>query len=345
MPLAHALLSLLARGDKHGYELRRDVEREFGPDWRIDFGQLYRELARMEREGWVKARAEIKAKGPARKVRIITPAGRRELTRWAGKTLAPARNRDELSVWRRFVQTRDGGVERALVAIGNDDFVLQLLAQTLAAEHPQIRFEMQSAASLAGLNALREGQADLAGIHLLDLESGEYNVPYVKYLLPEDEVVLVTLAHREQGLLLAPGNPLGVRGVRDLARSRVRLINRRRGAGTRLLLYHLLKRAHVDPSEIKDYDREAPTHDALAATIASGGADAGPGIRAAAEKWKLAFVPLGEERYDLAIPRTVFESPQLRPLLDVLNRKAFHRQAGAIPGYDVSKMGTVVART
>jgi molybdate-binding protein len=345
MPLAHALLSLLARGEKHGYELRRDLEREFGPDWRIDFGQLYRELARMEREGWVRVRTETKTKGPARKVRTITADGKRELSRWAGKTLAPARRRDELSVWRRFVQTRDGGVERALVAIGNDDFVLQLLARTLAAEHPQIRFEMQSAASLAGLNALREGQADLAGVHLLDLESGEYNVAYVKYLLPEDEVVLVTLARREQGLLLAPGNPLGIRGVRDLTHRRVRLINRRRGAGTRLLLYHMLKRARVSPSDIRDYEREAPSHDALASTIASGGADAGPGIRAAAEKWKLAFVPLGEERYDLAIPRTVFESSQLRPLLDVLNRKSFHRQAATIPGYDVAEMGTIVART
>jgi molybdate-binding protein/DNA-binding PadR family transcriptional regulator len=345
MPLAHALLALLSRGERHGYELRRELEREFGPDWRIDFGQLYRELARMEREGWVKARSEIKTRGPARKVRSITPSGRRELARWAGKTVAPARRRDELSVWRRFVQTPDGAVGRALVAIGNDDFVLQLLARTLAVEHPQIRFEMASAASIAGLNALREGQADLAGIHLLDLDSGEYNIPYVKYLLPEDSIVLVTLAHREQGLLLAPGNPLNVRGVRDLARRPVRLINRRRGAGTRLLLYHALRRARVDPSDIKDYNREAPTHDALAATIASGNADAGPGIRAAAEKWHLSFVPLGEERYDLAIPRTVFESPQLRPLLEVLHNKAFRRSAGNIPGYDVSRLGTIVART
>lgn len=345
MALAHALLSLLARGKRHGYELRRDIEREFGPEWRVDFGQLYRELARMELAGWITAQSSVAdTRGPARKMRRITPKGRRELARWAEQSTVPVRRRDETSVRRRFV-TADGSVERALLAIGNDDFVLQRAARTLAADHSRIRFEVVPAASMFGLNALREREADLAGIHLLDVETGEYNTPYVKHLLPEDAMVLVTLATREQGLLLAPGNPLNIRGVRDLARRRVRLINRRRGAGTRVLLHHLLRKARVSPSDLVDYDREAPTHDALAATIASGAADAGPGIRAAAEKWNLTFVPLAEERYDLVMPRAIFESPQMQPLLALLHDKAFRRTVGAIPGYDVSRMGTVVART
>lgn len=346
MALAHTLLSLLARGERHGYELRRDIEREFGPEWRVDFGQLYRELARMELAGWIKAHSSATdARGPARKVRRITPSGRRELARWAELSTTPARRRDETLVRRRFVQTGDGSVARGLLAIGNDDFVLQRAARTLAAQHSLIRFEVVPAASMVGLNALREREADLAGVHLLDLETGEYNTPYVKHLLPEDAMVLVTLATREQGLLLAPGNPLNIRGLRDLARRRVRLINRRQGAGTRVLLHHLLRKARVSPSDIQDYDREAPTHDALAATIASGAADAGPGIRAAAEKWNLTFVPLAEERYDLVMTRAIFESPQMQPLLALLHDKAFRRSVASIPGYDVSRMGTVVART
>jgi molybdate-binding protein/DNA-binding PadR family transcriptional regulator len=344
MPVAHALLGLLARREAHGYALRRDLERELGPNWRIDFGQLYRVLARMERAGWVRVRRKVTAGGPARKVRAITAKGRRELARWTARPAGPVRRRDSTPVQRRFAAAATAGAEPALIAIGSDDAVLQLLTETLAAAHPPICFSAQSVGSLQGLNALREGHADLAGIHLLDVDSGEYNVPHVKHLVPEEAVVLLTLARREQGLLLAPGNPLQVRGARDLARPGVRVINRQRGAGTRLLLYHTLRRARVDPRAVTGYDREAPTHDAVAAAIAAGEADAGPGVRAAAEKWGLSFLPLGVERYDLAIPRAIFESPRLRPLFEVLHHRAFRQAAAAIPGYDVSRMGTVVAR-
>jgi len=344
MPVAHALLGLLARGERHGYELRRELERELGPDWRIDFGQLYRVLARMERAGWVRVRRQVTAGGPARKVRAITASGRRELTSWSGRPTAPARRRDSAIVRRRFGAAAHEDAVQALVAIGSDDAILTLLARELADRHPEINFSFETVGSLSGLNALREGRAQLAGIHLLDVDSGEYNVPYIKHLLPEEAVVLVTLARREQGLLLAPGNPLAIRGVRDLGRRGVGLINRQRGAGTRLLLYHALRRARVDPRAITGYDSETPTHDAVAAAIAAGRADAGPGVRAAAEKWGLSFLPLGEERYDLAIPRVVFDSPRLRPLLEALHQRAFRRTAAAIPGYDVSRMGTVVAR-
>ena len=340
MPVAHAVLGVLARGPRHGYDLRRALEEELGAEWRVDFGQLYRVLARLERAGWVRVQRHERATGPTRKVRAITAAGRRELERWRVEPPPATRRREATTVHRRLGGTAVGPLRVA----GSDDAVLDLLVAALGAAHPELGFGTERVGSLAGLWALREGRAQLAGVHLLDVDSGEYNVPFVKHLLPEESIILLTLARREQGLLLAAGNPHRVRGVRDLTRRGVRLVNRQRGAGTRLLLHHALRAARVAPTSVPGWEREVATHAAVAAAITAGHADAGPGTRAAAAQAGLDFLPIGEERYDLAIPRAVFDAPHLRPLLDALHERAFRRAAAALPGYDVSRMGAVAAR-
>lgn len=409
MSINHALLGLLSRHERCGYELRRELEDELGPDWRLDFGQLYRLLASMTRRRWIVARVEPGTRGPDRKTYRVTPRGRAELKRWLRQPVAAvARERDQLAVKLRFgarrvatligarrlleaertvhharaqqaQRSRDVGrwlpaevrlrqTEAALraldagtvhiprrtgarkspdsgelIAVGSDDLVLELLARFLADAHSEIRFSTNPVGSLAGLIALREGRAHLAGIHLLDVDSGQYNVPFVKHLMPEEPVVLVNLAQREQGLMLASGNPKNLRGLSDLTRKGVRLINRQRGAGTRLLLHHRLRAARIDPCAISGYEHEAPTHNAVAAAIAAHTADVGPGIRAVAETWGLDFIPLGQERYDLAIRRPIFDSTRLRPLLEVLHAPSFRRQAAALSGYDLSHMCKIVA--
>ncbi|HYM26557.1 MAG TPA: substrate-binding domain-containing protein, partial [Steroidobacteraceae bacterium] len=288
-------MGVLTRGARYGYELRRQVEDELGPEWRLDFGQLYRALGTMAEKGWVSFRVAAGHGGPARKVYRLTAAGRRELQRWLrAETHGPPRHRDH-AVVRTHLGARIGRTDAAgalLFAVGSDDLVLDLLARRLAQQHPAIRFAARPVGSLSGLIALHERRAHLAGIHLLDVDSGEYNVPYVKHLLPEERVVLVNLARREQGLLLAAGNPKGIRGLRDLARRGVRLVNRQAGAGTRLLLHHLLRQARIDPSQISGYTCELPTHDAVAAAVAGGAVDVGPGVRAAAHAHGLDFLPL-----------------------------------------------------
>ncbi len=347
MSVAHAVMGVLARGERYGYELRRGLEEELGSEWRLDFGQLYRVLGTMAEKGWVSFRVEAGRSGPARKVYGLTAAGRREMGRWMrDEPRAPLRRRDHAVVRARLGSTfrgRKGAGGEPLFAIGSDDLVLDLLACRLTQPHHGIRFAARPVGSLSGLIALHERRAHLAGIHLLDVDSGEYNVPYVKHLLPEERVVLVNLARREQGLMLAPGNPKGIRGLRDLTRHGVRLVNRQTGAGTRLLLHHLLRKARIDPGDIAGYARELSTHTAVAAAIAAGAADAGPGVRAAAEAHGLDFLPLGEERYDLVIPRHVFESAALRPLLELLHDSSFRREAAHFPGYDVARMSRVVA--
>lgn len=346
MAVAHALMGVLVRGERYGYELRRSLEAELGSEWHLDFGQLYHALSAMAAKGWVSLRHEAGDRGPARKVYALTAAGRREMERWL-RHVPPGivRRRDALVRARLGPAFRGAKDPRGepLFAVGSDDLILDLLARQLTERHPEIHFAAQPVGSLSGLIALHERRAQLAGIHLLDIDTGEYNVPYVKHLLPGERMILLNLARREQGLMIAAGNPKGILGLPDLARRGVRVANRQAGAGTRLLLHHLLRKARIDATRIRGYDRELPTHAAVAAAIATGEADAGPGVRAAAHAHGLDFLPLGEERYDLVMPRQIFESRRLRPLLELLHDASFRRTAAHIPGYDVAGMSRVVA--
>ena len=195
--------------------------------------------------------------------------------------------------------------------------------------------------SLAGLVALRRGEAHLAGAHLLDPETGEYNIPYVRRYLPGQEVVLVTLVHREQGLMVPKGNPKGIRGLEDLTREDVRFINRQRGSGTRILLDYHLQRLGIAPEQVQGYADEEYTHLAVAAAVASGRADCGLGIAAAAHALGLDFIPLFTERYELVVPADLYESDLLRPLWDVLQDADFRKQVAGLPGYHVEAMAAV----
>jgi putative molybdopterin biosynthesis protein len=228
-------------------------------------------------------------------------------------------------------------VERTIVHIGSHDLCLDLLAQFLA--DADRRLTSANAGSLGGLVALRRGEAHLAGSHLLDPQTGEYNVSYVKQYLPDVPVVLVTFVHREQGLIVAPGNPKEIKGLADLARSEVRYVNRQRGAGTRILLDYRLGQLGILPSQVRGYAREEYTHLAVAVAVQSGVADCGLGIAAAARALKLDFVPLEQERYDLVIPQAHYESDLLRPLLDLVRGPDFRRAVSDLPGYDATHMG------
>ncbi|MBI3741541.1 MAG: helix-turn-helix transcriptional regulator [Chloroflexi bacterium] len=398
------LLGLLARGEQHGYELKRVIDHEFASYWTIDFAQLYRSLSKMTRAGWIKARGEKSARGPASRVYTLTARGRRIFKDWFSK---PAITRAEFfikahlaALWKlpadhlvqsqrqaltteravreqhrnaaqemknparlmlahaalldsnsslASLETIAGMMTRAnprarkfstphpILITGSDDLLLTRLAE-FAHGIPSI------VGSVNGLLALAKHEADVAGVHLLDEETGEYNIPFIKRLVPEDSIVLVNLAQRENGLMLARGNPKNIRGLRDLAARGIRFINRQRGAGTRLLLYAKLRAARIDPHSLRDWERAVGTHDAIAAAIVAGTADVGPGLRAVAARWGLPFILLGEERFDLAMPRAIFESARIQTILQVLHRAEFRRAAAELPGYDLSRMGRVIAR-
>lgn len=228
---------------------------------------------------------------------------------------------------------------KSIVAIGSHDLALDLLAQFLAERSPGIRLTSANVGSLGGLIALRRHEAHLAGAHLLDPEGGDYNWAYVKAYLPDQDVLLVTLVEREQGIMVPAGNPAGCTGWDDFRRSGLRFVNRQRGAGTRILLDYELGLRGIVGESVSGYEREEYTHLAVAAAIAAGSADFGLGIRAAANALKLDFVPLTFERYDLVIPREHYEGDLIKPLLALLHDDEFRAVVAAMPGYQVDRMG------
>ncbi len=226
-------------------------------------------------------------------------------------------------------------VEQTIFAIGSHDLTLDVLAQVLASR--QRRLVSANVGSLGGLVALRRGEAHLAGSHLLDPQTGEFNLPYIRQYLPETPVTLVEWVGRIQGLLVKKGNPLQIHGLEDLTRSEVRFVNRQRGAGTRVLLdYH--------SAQVQGYDQEEYTHLAVAAAVASGRADCGLGVMAAAQALDLDFIPLFTERYQLVIPTDYFESDLLRPLRELMQDETFRQSVQGLPGYTVENMGQIVAQ-
>jgi putative molybdopterin biosynthesis protein len=235
-------------------------------------------------------------------------------------------------------------IENAIVVIGSHDLALDVLANRLHQQYPERTLSSSNVGSLGGLVALSRGEAHLAGSHLLDEETGDYNVSYVKRILAGREVVILHLVYREQGLMVAKGNPKGLKGLADLARPDVSFINRQRGAGTRVLLDFKAKEMGLDATRINGYDRTAFTHLAVAVAVAGGAADAGLGILAAARALDLDFVPVLKERYDLIIPRVHYESKLLEPMLAILHDASFKTEIEKLGGYDVSQMGQVIAK-
>jgi len=228
-------------------------------------------------------------------------------------------------------------LNQTIFAIGSHDISLDLLAQYLAAYGR--RLVSANVGSQGGLVALRRGETHLAGCHLLDTQSGVYNLAAIQQYLPDQKVRILGWVNRVQGLLVAKGNPKNIEGLQDLIREDVMFVNRQRGAGTRILLDYQLGLLGISPLQIRGYDQEEYTHLAVAAAVASGRADCGLGIAAAAVALDLDFIPLFEEEYDLIIPAIYAEDDLLRPLFDLATDRSFRAAVGQLPGYDISRMG------
>ncbi len=235
-------------------------------------------------------------------------------------------------------------LDHTLIMIGSHDNGIDVLASELKARDSRLHLSSSNVGSLGGLLALRREQAHLAGSHLLDPDTGQYNFTYIERYLRGTPLRLVELAKRRQGLLVGPGNPKAIRGVEDLARPGVRFINRQTGSGTRILLDYYMHQAGMTPEAIEGYDREEFTHMAVAVDVLSGQADAGMAIYASARALGLDFVPVAEERYDLVIPESSWEDRKIRILLDLVASGSFRALLESLGGYDVSASGTVVGR-
>ena len=233
-------------------------------------------------------------------------------------------------------------IERKIVATGSHDLTLDLIASRLRQTDPGLTLSSSNVGSLGGLMALSRGEAHLAGTHLLDENTGEYNVSFVRRYLRGRDVVMLHLVERTQGLIVPKGNPLDITSLEDLFREGLSFVNRQRGSGTRVLLDYKLKQLGAKPESITGYDREEYTHLGVAAAVAGGRADTGLGILSAARAMGLDFVPLLNEQYDLVAPAEFYEGELLAPLLALVQTAEFKSEVEALGGYDTSNMGKVV---
>jgi molybdate-binding protein/DNA-binding transcriptional regulator YhcF (GntR family) len=224
--------------------------------------------------------------------------------------------------------------------VGSHDLALNILLDLLRQKVDNLETEVIHAGSLGGLIALQEERADMAGTHLLDEETGEYNYPYVKRILPGRELAIVNLSYRIQGLMVKKDNPSKIKDLEDLKRSDISFVNRQGGSGTRVLLDLQLKKQGISPSEIKGYEKEFNTHLAVASHIARGDADVGLGIEAAAISCGLDFMPMFRERYDLVIPMVNYRSERVAPMLEIIGSDEFKKIVNGVGGYDTSQTGT-----
>jgi putative molybdopterin biosynthesis protein len=282
------------------------------------------------------------------------------LSRGAG-VISSLTKADGLVILPRGVQGADAGdevevrlyrskaeLERSIFCIGSHDMTLDLLAQYLS--QLDRRFISANVGSQAGLIALQRGEAHLAGSHLLNPKTGIYNTSYIQQFLEEIRVMIFGFVERDQGLIVRRGNPKGIKNLKDLITNsnqnkkgkEIRFINRQRGAGTRVLLDYELAKIGVPQTSIVGYDQEEFTHLGVAAAVASGRADCGLGIPAAAQSLDLDFIPLYHETYQLIIPKIYAESELLAPLFQVLKDSAFQKAVMHFPGYDIKNMGKLV---
>jgi putative molybdopterin biosynthesis protein len=246
---------------------------------------------------------------------------------------------------RSMVQVPDpGGDTQAGLIICGQDLILDTLSQHLEKLLPQLRFLRRHIGSMDGLSALYRGAANLVTAHLWDGDSGEYNLPYVRRMLPGHKTVVYNLVHRMEGFYVAKGNPKAIAAWPDLVRPGLRFVNRECGSGARVLLDEQLRRLQLEPARIAGYDQEETSHIAVASRVARGEADFGLGIeKAASQVTGVDFIPLHKERYDLIFRKEDLGLPHFQAVLEILRSKGYRDEVTGMGGYDLSMMGQKIA--
>ncbi|MBI5544161.1 MAG: helix-turn-helix transcriptional regulator [Deltaproteobacteria bacterium] len=284
-----------------------------------------------------------------KQVYALIKAQRIPATRLTGKWVFPKKLLDEwieADARRGLAQARQRSqrIDGAILAAGSDDPVLSLLAGALRRVDPGLVLFMAAVGSTEGLKALNRGYTDVAFSHLLDPETGEYNLPLLPKLVPDKPSAALNVFHREIGFVVAKGNPKGIHRVADLRKKTVRIVNRQLGSGTRVLLDGELSAAGIDAKRIAGYEMEVCTHHEVALAVHSGEADVGIAASSAARLLDLGFVGLREERFDMVVDRAAFFERRIQSLIDLLGSGPFRAQVSRLGGYDFRDCGKVLTR-
>ena len=267
-------------------------------------------------------------------------------TRVTGKWTFPRRLIDEwiIESAKKNIGPKDKPKEpkNHIVIMGSNDFSIEFLSHELTKRFPEYSLSFSNVGSLAGLIALNKGTSHIAGCHLFDPDTGQYNIPYIPRYLPGMKTTVINLVYRDIGLIVKSGNPLKINSTNDLSRPGITIINRQVGSGTRVLLDYELKKLGVEPTQIDGYEKEVNTHLEVAMAVASNRANVGLGILSAAKMLNLTFVHLVEEQYDFVIPRENISAKPIALLLEVIRSQDFKESINQMGGYDIRDTGKVI---
>jgi molybdate-binding protein/DNA-binding transcriptional regulator YhcF (GntR family) len=358
--IAEQVRLAIARGTLHPGD-RLESVRELAARLGVNASTVARAYRELEQAGVIETHGRrgtlVAARGDAIGLRAVRNARLRSLAeRAVVEALAQGFAPEEieaafglqLAAWREQMarpasRPAAESADRLCRFAGSHDLALEALWAHARREHSEVSFTANYVGSLDGLLALLHGEVALAGAHILDEETGEYNLPILRRLFPGGQVRTVTLAEREQGLIVASGNPKRIGSCADLARDDVRFVNRQPGSGTRTLLELHLRRAGIAVASVAGFDRVVETHLAVASAVAEGsakgGADAGLGVYAAARAFGLDFVPVAKERYDLVLLSADRRRPPINWLLDMVASHDFRAVVAELGGYDTAKTG------
>lgn len=233
------------------------------------------------------------------------------------------------------------GIKKTISVIGSHDPLIDQITDLLRIADKSIYVASSHVGSMGGIFAVKRKEAHLGGIHLLDEETGTYNIPYLKKYFTSGEVVLVEGVGRVQGFMVAKGNPKVIKGWEEIVSKNLSYVNRQKGSGTRILCDYLAKKQGIDTEAVYGYGREEYTHTGVAALIAAGSADVGLGIYSAAKIYGLDFIPVCDEQYDILVEAGSFNEPHVRRFLDILTTKEFAKRLDAMGGYTLISPGNV----
>lgn len=280
---------------------------------------------------------------------IATP-----LTRGAGATMSLVKADGILEI-PQSVEGIEGGsivkvellkdqaeINNTIICIGSHDPIIDIIADMIHLRGKQYNLSSAHVGSMGGIMALKNGETHISPIHLLDTQSGEYNVSYLNKYLKDKEISLIKCVKRIQGLMVTKGNPLNIKSFTDIKEKGLVFVNRQRGSGTRLLLDYNLKKLNINPKDITGYEREEFTHLSVAAAVAAHDADCGLGVYSAAKIMGLDFIPLCSEEYDIAVPKKYIKDNMIKEFIEVLKSSEFKSELDRLGGYDYANIGTII---
>jgi putative molybdopterin biosynthesis protein len=271
-------------------------------------------------------------------------------TRVTGKWIFPKKMIDE---WieshsrEGIIQAREKSskIKGALLAAGSNDPILDILLTYMKKNHPEFYIFTANTGSTEGLTTIGKGYTDIAWTHLLDPKSGEYNIPFIAQHLSDMRVVVVNLFYRELGLVISPDNPHNIKGFEDLSKEGIRLINRQKGSGTRILLDYNLEKAGISPEAIGGYSEEVFTHFEVGLAVLSGEADVGIATIAVSKLFGLSFLPITKESFDMVLSQETFFAKGVQYFIESLGSKEFRKKVEALGNYDFKDSGKILHTT